>query len=142
MISESIKALYENEGLTPEEISEALEDISVPAVKVALLQNSAKYRTDIKVPENDKDFSDNELEEAKVAIARCMNAEDPHLAFKAAKFVFNERKGRHNVRSLMKNVTLNVTMLNQQMQNARAAKERAAKKITELPVKQLVEKVA
>ena len=133
MISEAIKALYENEALSPDQISEALE-MPIESIKVSLLQNSPKFRQDIKLPSNDKDFTDDELETAKIAIARCMNAEDEHLAFKAAKFVFNERKGRHNIKSLVKNVNLNINLINAQMQNARAAKERA---INKKPVKEI-----
>lgn len=133
MISEAIKSLYESESLTPEQISEALE-MEVESVKIALLQRSSKYRQDIKTNKDDKDFTDDELETAKVAIARCMNAEDQHLAFKAAKFVFDERKGRNNVRSLVKNLNLNVTLINEQMTKAREAKERALTKNKEILV--------
>ena len=113
----------------------------IESVKISLLQNSAKYRQDIKTPENNKDFTDDELETAKITMARCMNAEDEHLAFKAAKFVFNERKGRHNVRSLLKNVNLNVNLINVQMQKAREAKTRALTKSQEHSKELVVEVV-
>jgi len=142
MISEAIKALYENDNLSPEQICEALGDeMCIESVKISLLQNSAKYRQDIKTPENNKDFTDDELETAKITMARCMNAEDEHLAFKAAKFVFNERKGRHNVRSLLKNVNLNVNLINVQMQKAREAKTRALTKSQEHSKELVVEVV-
>lgn len=145
MIAEAIVALYENDSLDPTQISEALE-MPIESVKIALLQRSGKYRDDIKVEGNDKDFTDDELETAKIAIARCMNAEDEHLAFKAAKFIFNERKGRHNVKSLVKNLNLNVTLINAQMEKAREAKDRALNKPKvhpkEIPAELIEQKVA
>lgn len=134
MISEQIKTLYEIEKLSLQDIAEQL-DTPLDTVKIALLQYSPKFREDIKTDKT-KDFTDDELEVAKQAISRLMYAEDDNIAFKAAKFIFQERKGRNDPRTLIKNVNLNVTLINTQMQKAREAKQRAVKE--EIEVKNLL----
>lgn len=137
--TEQIVNMFENLGLDISQISDAL-DLEKGAVEFALVSNSSKYRQSLAVKETGKTdgvsisrtnlFNNDEVNEAaRVFIAQLMS-EDEHIRQKAAKFIINESKGRHDTVKNLKqvNTQFNVTIVNDQLKRAREAKEAAKSK--------------
>lgn len=126
--AQQIVTLFEEVGLTPEQIAEDQEmDISV--VKLALTQHSPQYRSALR--ENEETFSDDEYNAAKMAISGLVFAEDESVRLRAATFVVNEKKGRNNIlcnkngRQLGNNTNFNILVVNQQLARAREALDKS-----------------
>lgn len=108
--------LYE-QGLTPEQIAQA-EGFGLTAVKAVLYGASAKYRESIGETKT-LDFKDDELEQANQVLQRLMHSDDDHLAFKAARYIRDDKKGRLDAKAGLKGLKgLNITLINQQLMAA------------------------
>lgn len=126
--------LYETSGLSPEEISSALDGMNVVAIKAVLQQGSAKFREDSKV-NTDLSYSASEAEEAKqVALALMRYSEDDRLRAKIALRVIDDKKGRlepqntaNSVVGALSNLNINIQVIQEQLAAGRAALSLAPK---------------
>lgn len=137
-----IVQMYEELDLSPGEIAETLE-IDEQAVHLTLASNSVKFRKEKAIEKAGNDssyaqvnadlFTKGDVDEAAAVIANlCKFSEDEHIQMRAANFIINEAKGRHDLKHI-KNLNLNVTLINDQMKRAREAKERAKSKVIDVP---------
>lgn len=153
---QQIVTSYEELGMTVEQIScdTGWEPL---AVKASLLQNSSLYRAEQNskgatlenagkvTPNPIEDFDQKDLIDSKTVLRELLHAEDdPHLRFKVAKFMRDEKKGRLDpIRAIkdIKNIT--VQQFNITLVKAREARARAAQKFIEVDnVSQLNDKAA
>lgn len=112
--------------MTPEQIADT-EHLDVIAVKAILYQCSGVFRESVKANKS-LDFTDEQLDEANVAIANIMRySDDDNLRFKAAMYLRDDRKGRKDRVNGLRQLNINITQINQhliqvaqQMQKARA----------------------
>ena len=136
-----VVTMYEELRCTPEEIAHGL-DLDLQAVILTLATNSKKYRLDKTKEQKGEDakvvtgdvvlYQSDEVNEAAEVIASLMrHSEDEHVRMRAATFVINESKGRHDVKTV-KNLNINVNFINEQMRRAREAKERARNKVIDV----------
>lgn len=125
MTNNQIVALYENENLSVEEIVQALEgEYEVEAIKQTLYNNSYKYRQAVKSKEETFTKDDDEL--AKVVMKQLLFSEEPGLQYRAAKFILNENRGRHDdPRKVLRNSNININMIDVRFSRAREALSRA-----------------
>lgn len=141
-LNQQIVTAFESEGMTVTEIAEAFE-VELLAIKATLFQFSPKFREDLKNADksSDMDFKDNDLIEANQAmmrIARCAEAEDPNLSFRIYKYVRNDKKGRLDILSGIRNLNMNVAVFNERLIQAREAVQ-LSKNGNEQPPKQIEE---
>ena len=132
---------YEVNGLTPEQIVESIgEGLDVAAVRVALQQNSSKYRKACEIAEDDDEelnFSRQELLDVnKVIYETAMTAAYPDgsvdfkTRFNAAKYIRDDKKGRLEPAEALKGSNGNTfNFLQQFNMSLQQAKEKAAKAI-------------
>lgn len=123
-IDERIKSLYENEGLSPEQIAEE-EKFNLVAVKAKLMQLSVVYRKACKAEPEDEDelnFSKSEQRELKeiiMEVARCAENADGSVDFRtrlaAATYGRDDAKGRKDLRNIVNNNQLNIFDLNEKL---------------------------
>ena len=139
--NDQVVKLYEEFSMGPEEISEALGGLSEEGVRIILAARSRKFRGEAKAK---GEFAD-VVEEAKSVMASLMHyTEQPGVMYKAAKFIINENKGRHDVKSKggeLRNLNVNVRVISEHIEKAKAAKEAARNKIIDVPsegVKELI----
>ncbi len=124
-----IVAAYES-GMQPNQIAETL-SYELEAIKLSLQQHSKDYQIannlSPALPTDDKDtplFSKSDLDIAKETIKSCMFSEVDAVRLKAAVFTVNEAKGRNDLNNI-KNVKLDITIINERIANVKAAKARA-----------------
>jgi len=133
--------LFENLQLSPEEIASNLE-LELGAVLLSLSAESSKYRREMAVEQKSKGeivkeedvqlFNTADVSDAAAVIANLMrDSEDEHVRMRAAKFVVNEGKGRNDTKAV-KNLNVSVNYINEQMQRARAAKDRAKETVIDV----------
>ena len=122
----TIKTAFENERMTPEEIAES-QDLELVAVKAALMQCSAKYRRECGQEPEEVDrlnFSNDDLARVnEVILELALSAEDPHLRFKAATYIRDDKKGRKEIAKQVGGMQTNIFMLNEQLAKMRQVKE-------------------
>ena len=124
----AIKTAYEQENMSPEEIS-ASQELDVVAVKAALCQCSVVYRRACGMEEGSKNedglnFSDDELRRVnEVIMDLALSAEDPHLRFKAATYVRDDKKGRKEVIKNLNNGGFNIITINERIEKIRGISE-------------------
>jgi energy-converting hydrogenase A subunit M len=119
--NEQIILAYEMHGMTPEQIAVDRE-LELIAVKSALMQGSSAYRKAIKAGVPGLDFTDDELVESNKAILAIMRyAEDENLKFRAACYVRDDKKGRHDIVKAMTGLNVNVLLVQEQLQRANTA---------------------
>lgn len=137
-----IKGSFERLGMTPEQIAEDRR-MDVVAVKAALMQSSSVYRKECNLsPINDDslNFSDQQLSDVNDVIYNtAMHADDPHLAFKAATYIRDDKRGRKDVVRALRDSGFNILVFNQSLQNARELADRAKQRITGGVGNQLIE---
>lgn len=126
-----IVTLYEVENLPPEVIAEEL-SWEVAAVKAILLQNSLAYRKatfpDKEGHSEEPDITEEEFAQIKTALKNiALYGEDEATRARVLKFLFDEKKGRNiNPATVIAQAPkLNITIINAQLQRARAAISRA-----------------
>ena len=122
--NQAIIEMYETLGMSPDQIAEA-EDYDIVAVKSVLMQFSAKYRTDIRI-EPELGFSVDEQLEAKNAMVRLMRtSEDEQLVARLAMRIRDDAKGRLDPVKQQNGLNVNITIFNQRLLEARAAKDKS-----------------
>lgn len=132
-----IVAAYEQAGLAPEDIAEQF-GWEVEAVKAVLMSCSKVFYARVVAQEKTTEdpspnianeeaplFNSQEVDEAKRAIAMLVTStEDDHIKLMASKFVINEAKGRHDVKTL-KHATFNISLINDRMLKAKQVQAKA-----------------
>lgn len=124
-----IVALFEEEHLKPDEIAQCM-SMEEEAVKIALASNSREYNKLAK--KNDAFFSNTDMENARMVMSGLLFSEHPILQYRAAKFVINENKGRHDVQQI-RGLNINVNILNEQMKKAKEALKSGREKVIDIP---------
>jgi hypothetical protein len=77
-------------------------------------------------------FSEDDERTAVLVMGQLLNHENENIQFRSAKFIINERKGRHD-RGNLKNLNINVNLINEQMKRVKEAKQRALSKVIDVP---------
>lgn len=123
-IDERIKSLYENEGLSPDQIASE-EGFNLIAVKAKLMQISVVYRKDCRVePEalDELNFGKHEQREVReiiMDIARSAENADGSVDYRtrlnAATYVRDDSKGRKDIRNIVSNNQVNIFQLNEKL---------------------------
>ena len=121
MTNEQIVRLYEDSGLGITDLAEVFH-MEPETVKLALVQGSAKFREEIK--QDPSLFNDGDLQSATMTMTQLLVAEEPNVRFRAAKFIINEKLGRHNLKNVQQ-LNINVNLFNSQMKKAKEAINRS-----------------
>lgn len=130
-INEQIVTAFEDNNMTVEEIAEDF-DMDVLSIKTVLLQCSTRYRK-LARKEPELSFSQDEaIEMRNIMVQIAKYAEDPNLQFRAARYIYDDVKGRNDLDSGIKQVNINVMTFNEQMQKALAAANRTAQKAIDI----------
>lgn len=104
-VNDEIVTCYEKLKMTPEEIAQDL-DLQPRAVEAVLCANSAMFRAQTTKEERAEIFSDQDMIDAANVIKNSMHSDDDHVAFRAARFIIDEKKGRNDARAdIGKNVS-------------------------------------
>lgn len=111
MTNQQIVKLYEDSNLAIEELASVF-SIEPEAVKLALVNGSTKYRAELK--KDPSLFTEADLDSAVMTMNQLLTAEQEGVRYRAAKFIINEKKGRHDIKNV-KNLNLNVNIFNDQM---------------------------
>lgn len=121
--NQQIVAAYESDpNITFETLCQAFPDYDPDAIKIVLLTNSPKYQALEKKAEDDQYFNKSVADMAVATMASLLS--DEKHAFRAAKYILDDRKGRHDLRAL-KNI--NITQINvaDRMKKAKAALDKS-----------------
>jgi hypothetical protein len=120
---QTIRVCYEEENMTPEEISED-RGLDLSAVKAGLMQCSSKYRKDCGKEDEQEDnlnFTKDEQQRIMDVIRDlALGADDENLRLKAAIYIRDDFKGRKDVVKGMAGQQFNILMINEQMRKVRA----------------------
>ena len=118
MTTEQIIRLYEDDNISVEELAEAFPELNIEAIKIALANGSSKYRK--AVVKDSQMFGEDTFEAAKTVMASLIYAEEPTIKYRAAKFILNENKGRHDLKDMKSNNLFgNVNLINIHLEKAR-----------------------
>jgi len=120
--AETIKALYEDSELTPEEIAESL-GVHPSVVRLVLKGSSEKYTaTDAKA-----DVTDAEFEAVKEATKQIAFDKDQAAFLRAQmlKFLWNEKKGRNDAKVGQVAANMNILILNEKLSSVVSRKQAA-----------------
>ena len=128
-----IKTAFEQEGMSPEAISEDL-GFELVAVKSALMSSSAEYRRacGAESPEEDElNFTNDELRDVnrvifETAVGATLPSGDPDYStrLKAAMYVRDDKKGRKEIVKAVQNNNTNLFVINEALQAARGGAQR------------------
>lgn len=122
--NQQIISAYEDLGMSPDEIAQD-QDLDVAAVKATLIQFSSRFRKDVKA-DDALDFTEDQVRRATdVILHLAQYSEDENLRFRAARYIRDDKKGRLDVIKQMTGLNINVLTINEQMQKAISAVNRA-----------------
>lgn len=121
MTNNQIVALFENSQLGVGELAEVF-GMEEESIRVALVQGSSKYREQLK--KDPSTFSEGDYEAARMTMVQLLTAEEAGVKFRAAKFVINEKKGRHDTKNIQQ-LNINVNLFNEKYKKAKEAAARA-----------------
>lgn len=113
-----ISAFEQSDEISLDMLFAAFPNYSPEAIKLILASGSVKYRKMIK--KDPQIFDDQTEEMARMAMLGLLGSNEGHLVFKAAKYVLDDRKGRHDVKSY-KNLNVNIISIEERMNRARKA---------------------
>lgn len=129
-----IKNCYETLDMSPEQIAED-RGLELPAVKAALMQSSSKYRVACSGEPDDEsklNFSDEQLEAVNTVILQtALYAEDPHLKFKAATYIRDDKKGRKDAPKQLGGQQFNILMVNEALRKNRSVADDIKRSVIE-----------
>lgn len=131
-----LKAAYENNNMSPEDIVTDFPDLDIAAVKAGLMQCSAKYRRDCGVEEEDNsglNFTNDQLRMVNQGIFElAMGADDEHLRLKALTYIRDDKKGRKEIVRAMKGNTFNILQFNEQLKANREMANKIKSRLIEV----------
>ena len=124
--SQQVISAYEKSKMSPEDISISL-GLDLVAVKTTLALESAQYRRDTK-----EDVTDEELDEMfgvvkDIARSTLTRVQNPGVSLRAAQFLINEKKGRNNIKDVLKGMVgagISVTLINDRLAGMKQARVR------------------
>ena len=121
-----IVSAFETCGMTVDEIAED-QELEPLAVKAVLMQFSSAYKQEVKSQQTeDVEFSAEDHQTAVDIIRNTAKyAEDEKLAFKAATYIRDDKKGRLDAIRQLGGLNINVLQFNETMKKAIAATNRA-----------------
>lgn len=129
---EALKVAYETLGMTPEQIAEDRQ-LDITSVKAGLMQCSSRYRRDCGKEEEADDslnFNDDDLQRVNQTIVElALGAENEAVRLKAAMYVRDDKKGRHDVVKQVGGMGFNILQFNQFMEKSRAGAEQIKQEI-------------
>jgi uncharacterized membrane-anchored protein len=137
--NKQLVTLYEVAGLTPEEIA-LDQQLPLETVLFALKQSSAVFRKQEKTQDVSKEEQDEMLNILK-RIAATQEYENPRVAVAAAKYVFEEGKGRNGRKNVPQGINIMIFNDNAQKARNRAAALRAKAGIKDVESKLIEETV-
>lgn len=128
MALEQIKASYEVNDMTPEEIADD-QKLDLTAVKIALMNCSSKYRKACGKEDDEEDklnFSNHQLKEVNQVIFEAATTAchpDGSIDYKTrsqnAQYIRDDKKGRKEPRKIVASNTFNILGLNQKLAELR-----------------------
>lgn len=115
-----VVSLYE-QGMSPEEIQMACKEDSVPleleAIKLALYNGSALYRSRVKAQE--EDFTDDDYQlSGKILKNLMLSAESDYVKLRAIIRLRDEKKGRLEKKGM--NINFSMTLVNEKLASEKA----------------------
>lgn len=133
-LESQIVSAYEDCGLSVDEICAEFAGLEREAVIVALQRGSSLYNKGVKSGEEEAVLSADEVESLKgVLMELATGAECEAVKLNAAKFMWNEAKGRNDaVKNIGKSVTVNVLQINEQLQKGQSRYAAAKERLTQL----------
>lgn len=137
-----VVSLYEQDGLSPDEIAEGL-GFSIEAVKTTLLNGSSLYRRRQKNPTNYAPgeelevITNEEFEQVKTAYKQlAISSEVDAVRERAGRFLINEKLGRNKgITGLEKSSAINITLINAHIEQAKKRAEEILD-IEAIPIKE------
>lgn len=120
-----IVTLYEKSGLSITELAETF-NMEEETIKLALVGGSAVYREQLK--SDPSLFNDHDLQSAVITMSSLLTAEQENVKFRAAKFIINEKLGRHNSLKNVQKLNINVNLIADQMKRAKEAASQTVNK--------------
>jgi len=136
-ISGQIIKLYEQEegNITIPELVGLFENrFSETAIKMVLMQGSELYR---KLDAEGKSgaFNDDDLARSKAVLRGFMDMVnvEPHLAFRSAKLIFDEKTGKRGQKNVVQNINVTVQTIHNQLAEAERAEQIAKTKAINIP---------
>ena len=137
-----LKNLFENEGLTPEQIAE-VQELDVMAVKSGLMMCSSDYRKACGKEDEKESLLNYTEDEARRARQRILTigltSEDEHVALKALTYVSEDKMGRKDIVKAVANNTFNVLQFNEVLNNAKAGAKRLTDKFKNVGSNRVIE---
>lgn len=119
---EALKVAYETLKMTPEQIADDRQ-LDVTSVKAGLMQCSSDYRRDCGKEEPSADelnFTGDDLQRVNQTIVElALGAENEAVRLKAAIYVRDDKKGRHDVVKQVGGIGFNILQFNQFMSKTR-----------------------
>lgn len=133
-LESQIVSAYEDCGLSVDEICAEFTGLEREAVIVALQRGSSTYNKGVKSGAEEAVLSSDEVESLKgVLMELATGAECEAVKLNAAKFMWNEAKGRNDaIKNIGKSVTVNVLQLNEQLQKGQSRYAAAKERLTQL----------
>jgi hypothetical protein len=130
MTNQQIIELYEaSEGLSIDEIASELQ-LDSRAIKLILASGSSVYRA--KLASQTEEFSKDDRDAAKEVLKHLMyNAENETVKLRAATRIYDESLNRNDVKGL-KNLNVNVNLINMQIKQAEEAIKKAKTKTIDI----------
>lgn len=119
-----IKAAYENENMSPEQIAQD-QALDVVAVKAKLMQVSSKYRKDCNQDPNLNFTEDQHADVLKIIHETALSAEHPDgsvdykTRLSAATYIRDDIKGRKEPRAMANGPVFNMLSFNESLSRAR-----------------------
>lgn len=135
--NQQIVAAYESDpNITFDTLCQAFPDYDPAAIKIVLAAGSPKFQALQKKAEGDQYFN-SDVAELAVATMASLLSDEKH-AFRAAKYILDDRKGRHDIRAL-KNVNIIKIDVAERMKKAKEAVEKSrSQPIIDIPAEMQV----
>lgn len=130
-----IVALFEHptDPMSVEDIA-SVTGLMPEAIKMTLLQHSKRYNAlqDTPALSPDETFSAADDKLAAQVMKGLLFCESPQVAFRAAKHIMFERKGRYDVRGAVKTLNVNVNIINAHLKEIEEAEKRAMAQVIDI----------
>jgi len=135
-LEQQVISAYDECDLSVEEILAEFEGLERESVLVTLQKFSSKYKDGVKSGEEKNVLTDSEMDALKAVLMNlALDGECEAVKFSAAKFMFNEGKGRNNPqKNIGRSLTVNILQLNEQLKAGQSRYQQAReRKLTSQP---------
>lgn len=126
-LEQQVISAYDECDLSVEEILAEFEGLERESVLVTLQKYSSKYKDGVKSGEEKNILTEDEMESLKsVLMNLALGSQCEAVQFSAAKFMFNEGKGRNNPqKNIGRSLTVNILQLNEQLKAGQSRYQQA-----------------